>query len=89
MSEEEIKKLQEDYKSLQDEYKTLKELNDKITKENTNFISKIETLTNDKKQAEDRYTELFKQTILVTNSKENKEEPKEEENIKVEDLYII
>lgn len=88
MTEEEIKKLQDDYKQLQDEYKSLKELNDKITKENSDFVSKVEVLTNDKKQAEDRYTELFKQTILVTNNTNKKEEPKEE-NIKVEDLYII
>lgn len=93
MTEEELKKLQDDYKNLQDEYKKLKELNDKTTKENEDNLSKIENLTSDKKLAEDRYTDLFKQTILVSNvgkddsNKDN--DDKEEETMKIEDLYII
>lgn len=91
MSEEENKQLQDDYKTLQDDYKTLKEQNDLYLKTIEDHKKIIEALTNDKKSAEDRYTDLFKQTILVSKPKEEpkSETKKEIEVMKVEDLYII
>lgn len=98
MNEEELKQLQDNYnelkdnyKQLQDNYKTLKESNDANIQKITDYEKNIETLRNDKKMAEDRYTDLFKQTILVPKKEEPKkeEEPEDSKTMKIEDLYII